>query len=241
MTELATVESTPLPTLFGTDSPERAMESARRYAKVLAAELEPREDRRALYVEIQGKRHVLVEGWTLLGSLLGISPVVVWTKELADGAGWEARVEAHTLDGRTVGAAEAECRREERMWKNRDSYALRSMAQTRATSKALRMPLGFIVELAGYNATPAEEMIGQQARSQDGGPYDVTPPFDVAAYTKDAVLIFRKWDAGKRSTSFKEASRVLLGGKPTSADEVQRVIECMSQDYYAEYPDAAPF
>lgn len=233
--DVVVVESTPLPTLFGTDSPERAMESARRYAKVLAAELEPREDRRALYVEIQGKRHVLVEGWTLLGSLLGISPVVVWTKELADGAGWEARVEAHTLDGRTVGAAEAECRREERMWKNRDSYALRSMAQTRATSKALRMPLGFIVELAGYNATPAEEMIGTQQVQ------DTTPPFDVAAYTKDAVQMFRKWDAGQRANSFKEHSKTLLGGKPASADEVRKVIEAMSNDYWADFPDEAPF
>ena len=32
------------------------------------------------------------------------------------------------------------------------------MAQTRAGAKALRMPLGFVVHLAGYEATPAEEM-----------------------------------------------------------------------------------
>jgi hypothetical protein len=32
------------------------------------------------------------------------------------------------------------------------------MAQTRATSKALRAPLGWIVTLAGYEATPSEEI-----------------------------------------------------------------------------------
>jgi hypothetical protein len=32
------------------------------------------------------------------------------------------------------------------------------MAQTRATSKALRVPLGFIVTLAGYEATPEAEI-----------------------------------------------------------------------------------
>jgi hypothetical protein len=32
------------------------------------------------------------------------------------------------------------------------------MAQTRATSKALRQPLGFVMQLAGFNPTPAEEM-----------------------------------------------------------------------------------
>jgi hypothetical protein len=32
------------------------------------------------------------------------------------------------------------------------------MAQTRATSKALKGPLGFVISLAGYQTTPAEEM-----------------------------------------------------------------------------------
>lgn len=60
--------------------------------------------------------------------------------------------------GRIVGSAEAMCTRDERMWANRDDYALRSMAQTRATSKALASPLRFVITLAGYEGTPAEEM-----------------------------------------------------------------------------------
>ena len=43
-------------------------------------------------------------------------------------------------------------------WAKADDYAIRSMAQTRATSKALRMPLGFVMELAGFDATPADEI-----------------------------------------------------------------------------------
>ena len=46
----------------------------------------------------------------------------------------------------------------EENWQDRDDYALRSMAQTRATSKALRQPLGFVITLAGFDPTPAEEM-----------------------------------------------------------------------------------
>ena len=57
-----------------------------------------------------------------------------------------------------IGAAEAECLYAEANWKGRDDYALRSMAQTRATSKALRQPLGFVISLAGFDPTPAEEM-----------------------------------------------------------------------------------
>jgi hypothetical protein len=85
--------------------------------------------------------------------------------------GWEARVIARTRMGEVVGSAEAECLRSEDAWSftpppnkygktppARDDYALRSMAQTRAVSKALRLPLGFVMQLAGFNPTPAEEM-----------------------------------------------------------------------------------
>jgi hypothetical protein len=114
-----------------------------------------------LIVRIGDSEHVRVEGWTFLGSLLGVFPVVVWTHPvMRDDAqiGWEARVEARTRGGEVVGAAEAECLIDERTWKGRDDYARRSMAQTRAVSKALRLPLGFVMQLAGFNPTPADEM-----------------------------------------------------------------------------------
>lgn len=139
-------------TLFRTADPVRVLAEATRTADALADVLKSRN----LTTNIQGKNHVQVEGWQTLGSMLGVTPVCVWTRSL--GNGWEARVEARTLDGRIVGSAEAMCTRDERMWKNRDDYALRSMAQTRATSKALASPLRFVVTLAGYEGTPAEEM-----------------------------------------------------------------------------------
>lgn len=189
-------------TLFGTTNPREVIKSATETAEALTEILEEKQ----LYKDIRDRRHVLVEGWTLLGSLLGVFPVTIWTRQVEgpDGwtapqfheeernlhskwckqggkghpqaggcdtykktvqvidspgsGGWEARVEAHTLAGQIVGTAEAECRWDEWAWRDRDSHALRSMAQTRATAKALRLPLGFIVELAGFSATPAEEM-----------------------------------------------------------------------------------
>lgn len=144
-------------TLFRTDDPVQVIEKASAVADALKNVLQ----KQGLTKNIQGRDHVLVEGWTTLGSMLGVVPVVEWTRPLDDGQGWEARVEARTLDGRVVGAAEAECTRGEKTWQSRDDYALRSMAQTRATSKALRGPLGFIVTLAGYDATPSEEIPAQ--------------------------------------------------------------------------------
>jgi hypothetical protein len=151
-TELVPAEPQQSVTLFRTDDPVEVVEKASRVADALKDVL----TRQGLTKRIGSKDHVLVEGWTTLGSMLGVVPVCVWTRKVDDG--WEARVEARTLDGRTVGAAEAECLKTENTWKSRDDYALRSMAQTRATSKALRGPLGFIVTLAGFVATPAEEM-----------------------------------------------------------------------------------
>jgi hypothetical protein len=138
--------------LFGTSDPAAVVARSTEIATALADVLK----KKGLAKKISNREFVLVEGWTLLGTMLGVFPVVEWSRPVEDG--WEARVEARTLSGQVVGAAEAECLRSEKNWKNRDDYALRSMAQTRAVSKALRGPLGFIVQLAGFSPTPAEEI-----------------------------------------------------------------------------------
>jgi methylglyoxal synthase len=72
--------------------------------------------------------------------------------------------------------------RSEKTWARRDDYALQSMAQTRATSKALRLPLGFVMQIAGYDATPAEEI-----REMRTAP-DYKPMSDVDREMLDKVL-----------------------------------------------------
>lgn len=150
--ELVPQPSPPSPTLFRTENPAEVVARAGETANALATVVK----KQKLTVKIQGREHVLVEGWTLLGAMLGVFPVCAWSKKLENG--WEARVEARTKDGAVIGAAEAMCVRAEKTWSKRDDFALRSMAQTRATSKALRQPLGFVMTMAGFSATPAEEM-----------------------------------------------------------------------------------
>lgn len=149
---LPAIRDAAVPSLIQGRTPAEIVANAEEIASALADVIE----KKNLYKNISGKRHVLVEGWTLLGSLLGVVPIVEWTRQTPDG--WEARVVARTMGGVEVGAAEAMCSRRESRWKGADEYAIRSMAQTRATSKALRGPLGFIVELAGYSATPESEL-----------------------------------------------------------------------------------
>jgi len=141
-------------TLFGTQDPALVVQKATETSKALISVVEAQ----SLYTVISGKKYPRVEAWTLLGSMLGVFPVLKWTRPLEDHAGWEARVEAHTMSGVVVGAAESMCDRSETRWKDADEHAVRSMAQTRATSKALGMPLRFVMVLSGFEGTPAEEM-----------------------------------------------------------------------------------
>lgn len=142
----------PPPSLFGTADPVEVVAKASRVAAALKEVVKSQ----GLISKISGKEYPRCEAWTLLGTMLGVFPVLVWSRPVEHG--WEARVEARTRDGAIVGAAEAQCLRSERNWSNRDDFALRSMAQTRATAKALRMPLGFVMTLGGFQPTPAEEM-----------------------------------------------------------------------------------
>jgi hypothetical protein len=163
-------EATSAITLFGTTEPVLLIERATEVANALAGVVEKKQ----LYSTISGKRHVRVEGWTLLGSILGVFPVVVRTTELfrdeGKPFGFEAYVEARTRGGEVVGSAVARCTRDERRWKSADDYAILSMASTRATSKAMRLPLGWVMTLGGYEATPAEEMDGVFDRGEPPPP-----------------------------------------------------------------------
>jgi hypothetical protein len=154
--------------------------------------------------------------------MLGVFPVCVWTRQMEDG--WEARVEARTRAGEIVGAAEAECLRSEKTWANRDDYALRSMAQTRATSKALRQPLGFVMQLAGFNPTPAEEMprperVSRQKTDLPGSTFeeifdDPEPTVAVTAAQKKKldVLVGTLREAGRLHTEHLYAAVAKMRG-----------------------------
>ena len=193
--------------LFHTDDPVSVVEKATQVADALAAVVEGKQ----LYTQIGKKKHVQVEGWTLLGSMLGVFPVVEWTKSIMGGEGrahgYEARAIAVTRSGDTVGAAEAMCTRAEKRWKDADDYALRSMAQTRAVSKALRHPLGFVMTLAGYEATPEAEMpSGEPAPARVEGPEPLRAPTSwakvtemVGAYDEGTFALFTAFgDAARR-------------------------------------------
>jgi hypothetical protein len=192
-------------TLFGTNDPTLALQ---RMSTVASALVDVIRDR-GLVVKIHGREHLTAEAWTTLGGMLGVVPVVEWTRQLEDGTGWEARVEARTLDGRIVGAAESMCTRAEPTWRKREEFALRSMAQTRAIGRALRAPLGQIVRLAGYDPAGAEELPAEDAVvTAEKIPAEGRPTNEQMTHISQLLTQLAARDPG---TDWKEEARRLAG------------------------------
>ena len=105
--------------------------------------------------------------WELHGDLLR-------ARALGRAFGFIARFHA-TKNGAGVGWGEGRCTRGEASKVAQEDYALSSMAQTRAQSRALGAPLKFVVKLAGYETTPAEELDGAAA-GRGAGPTAVDAP-----------------------------------------------------------------
>jgi hypothetical protein len=124
-----------------------------------------------LFVTIQGRKYVKADGWTTLGAMLGVVPVEESCTRLPTDSGFkgfEARVKLiRMVDGAQVGGASAECTLNEKNWQGKDSFSLRSMAITRATGKAFRLSFAWIMQLAGFEPTPADELWIEDGSQED--------------------------------------------------------------------------
>lgn len=145
--------------------------------------------------------HIMYEGWQTAGKYYGYSVKTFDAEYVEFGNSWGFKAKAvvvNELTGIEVGGAEAYCMNDEKNWgvdkygKQKPKFQLASMAQTRAGSKALRQILGFVVALAGYNPTPAEEMEGvhpvqvteTKVTVNDEPEYRVREAFDNSPVTK---------------------------------------------------------
>lgn len=215
--------------LFGTDEPMEVIERATRVADALRDVIKQRQ----LFTLIQGKAHVQVEGWQLVGQMVGVTAVCVDTVEV-DG-GWKATVEARTVDGRVIGRADALCTKDEKRgpWKSADSYARLSMAQTRATSKALKGPLGFVVSLAGYATTPAEEMTFVESDK----PVTITPPAEPLITKKVAKELAQTASAFGLIDKLQLAASHVAGVDVGDCSNVTAAVEALSGHLTADGAD----
>lgn len=141
-------------------------------------------EQQKMYIVLNGKKYVTVDGWCTLGTMLGVFPAERDVNETSNG--WHAKVDlVNKNSGVVVGSASAICSRDERSWKDRPAYAVRSMAITRATGKAYRLAFSWIMNMAGYQTTPAEEM---PSEDQTFETKYARPNADVKATAKDTTI-----------------------------------------------------
>lgn len=118
--------------------------------------------------KIQGKDYVHLSGWQFAGAMLGIyarsqgAECLNYTDPKTGKLIYKYRAYTVLTDqtGREVGAASGICTNAEPNKKDYQEYAIESSAQTRATSKAFRVMLGWMMEAAGFAGTPFDEMEG---------------------------------------------------------------------------------
>jgi hypothetical protein len=211
------------------------IEQARTVARELARVVEECQ----LYVALRGsQRHVRVEGWLTLGAMLGLTAREVSCTE-SDGI-YTAVVEVVNSRGHVLARASAECgapdeldRHGRPVWSERPRYARRGMAVTRATSRALRMALGWIMPLAGYSGTPAEDIeplrdeIGSEQRPQRPQKPKAQPRPAPAATPDDE----HRWETA--ISAIHEAER-LVGMQETPETTLRKQGLEWCRRYYAE-------
>ena len=166
---------------------EEAAQIATRLKKII--------DKQGLAVQIQhgAEPHVRYEGWIALAELVNLTVVIVKCEYEADHGdgifGYRATAELRDRKGMVVASATSGCYSDE-PWGKRKRYTMESMAQTRAGGKVCRVKLSWIMALAGYEVTPAEEMTSVNESKAPG-------PSPAAAATPQAGMPI-DWDAMKK-------------------------------------------
>lgn len=166
--------------------PEQVLGEAQKAAsalqRVIAGKKKP--------VIFKGEQYLEFEDWQTVGKFYGLV-VRTFEAEIVEIFGIKgAKARAEVIDLRTgmrVGGAEAYCMRDEDNWKDKPWFQLASMAQTRAGAKALRNVLAWVVVLAGYRPTPAEEI----EALQESEPSE-TPPTQKSEGESEGIFITPK-------------------------------------------------
>jgi hypothetical protein len=125
-------------------------------------------------IEISGRKYITAQGWSVLGSMFGLT-VRTRSIEHRTTENGKAQVIAYVdvlrhgqVIGGAAGAADYEeaSWRKDAGWENRPYSHLVSLAQTRATRKALQLLLSHIVALAGYEIEATAEEVAPTVVSE---------------------------------------------------------------------------
>ncbi len=162
-------------------SPSAVLAEAHTAAKSLKDLISKKEKK----VMMNGKQYLEFEDWQTVGGFYGAKAKAISTEyvEIGNAKGFKAKAVVIDANGNEISSAEALCLNDEEKWSTRAKYEwkdgkkekvgdvpvptfqLMSMAQTRACAKALRNVFAWVVVLAGYAPTPAEDMTGEETEA----------------------------------------------------------------------------
>jgi hypothetical protein len=114
-------------------------------------------------IDIKGSLHLKTEAWQAIGDaygLKGMIPEKPGIVDLGNGGFAAYAVVVNPLTGAQYGGAWSECGSpgDDNWTTNHSDMHKKSMAQTRAISRAFKQILSWVVVLAGYDPTPYDEM-----------------------------------------------------------------------------------
>ncbi len=158
MSDVAVVENN---RLMDSDilNPQISIEDRLALAGDVAAKFKHAIQTLGLIHKIKGNDYVTVSGWSTLGTMIGIHveniEVEPFPTQNPRGFAYKAKVDLVDKNGVKIGEGAGIC---SNSGYQKEDHAVYSMAITRATGKAYRLSLAWLVEMAGYNPTPYEEM-----------------------------------------------------------------------------------
>lgn len=124
-----------------------------------------------LAVKVGVSEHLKLEGWQTIGRAYGCSGRTHVAELLRDANGTIEGVQAHAdivdSQGVIVGGADSFCFANEDGKEEQTIAQLAGMAQTRAEGRAFKQMFSWVVVLADYSATPAEEVTGAVSRRKE--------------------------------------------------------------------------
>jgi hypothetical protein len=191
--EIAEMEARPVTDMVY--QPKRVLEAAQEAAQALKSIVK----QAGLIITIGKKEYLQFEAWQTLGRFYGLYAKAEEAEfiEIDGVKGFRAKAVVMNKDGHVVSGAVAFCMKDEKKWGTSPTFQLASMAQTRASAKALRNCLAWVSVLAGYSPTPAEEMVGEivevPVEHREPGQDDAPKSIDKLATDKQQKMIYAKW------------------------------------------------
>lgn len=143
------------------------------------------------YAMIQGNKHLNIQAWQAIGIKYRLTARtadtdIIYHPQTGAMLGVKARVEIIDQDAVVHGEGHSYCTYDEeetrkdgtkyRKWQGRPLANLSGMAQTRAASRGFKQILSWVVVLAGYSPTPAEEMQAFDNNAKSTEPVDEGDP-----------------------------------------------------------------